>query len=61
VIGRDGEISGVLCGNMLISASPSAPLTQYQDTLIIGEVTKEILHDTTNLRYRPWDMDAPRR
>jgi hypothetical protein len=36
VIGRDGEISGVLCRNLpLTSASRSIPLTQDQDTAII--------------------------
>jgi hypothetical protein len=44
VIGRDGEISGVLCRNLpLTSASRSTPLTQSQDTAIIGEATKTIL------------------
>jgi hypothetical protein len=35
VIGRDGEISGVLCRNLpLTGASRSTPLTQDQDTAI---------------------------
>jgi signal transduction histidine kinase len=50
VIGRDGEIAGVLCRNSpLTSASRSIPLTQDQDAAIIGEATKTILHDITNL------------
>ncbi len=50
VIGRDGEIAGVLCRNSpLTSVSPSAPLTLDQDADIIGEATKTILHDITNL------------
>lgn len=50
MIGRDGEIAGVLCRNWpLSSASPSTPLTQDQDTAIIGEATKRILHDIANL------------
>jgi len=50
VIGRDGEITGVLCSNpLLTSASHSTPLMQDQDTAIIGEATKTILHDITNL------------
>jgi isoquinoline 1-oxidoreductase subunit beta len=45
VIGRDGEIAGLLCRNSpLTSASRSTPLTQDQDTAIIGEATKAILH-----------------
>jgi hypothetical protein len=41
VIGRDGEIAGVLCRNSpLTSASRSTPLTQDQDTAIIGDPTK---------------------
>jgi signal transduction histidine kinase len=47
VIGRDGEIAGMLCRNSpLSSASRSTPLTQDQH---IGEATKTILHDITNL------------
>jgi signal transduction histidine kinase len=50
VIGGDGQIAGVLYRNSpLTSASRSAPLTQDQDTAIIGEATKTILHDITNL------------
>jgi len=50
VIGRDGEIAGVLCRNSpLSSASRSTPLTQDQHTAIIGETTKTILHDITNI------------
>jgi len=50
VIGRDGAISGVLYRNLpLTSASRSTPLSQDQDTTIIGEATKAILHDITNL------------
>jgi hypothetical protein len=44
VIGRDGEVAGVLCRNLpLTSASRSTPLTEDQNA------TKEILHDITNL------------
>jgi hypothetical protein len=54
VIGRDGEIAGVLCRDLpLTRASRSAPLTQDQDTAIIGGATKSILRDITKLRYRP--------
>jgi len=50
VIGRDGEIAGVLCRNSpLSSASRSTPLTQDQHTAIIGEATKTILHDIANI------------
>ena len=50
VIGRDGGIAGVLCRNSpLTSASRSTPLTQDQHTVIIGEATRAILHDITNL------------
>src|SRR5689334_17400480 len=50
VIGGDGEIAGVLCRNSLLTgASRSTPLTQDQDAAIVGEVTKTILHDITNL------------
>lgn len=50
VIGRDGEIAGVLCRNSpLSSASRSTPLTQDQHTAIMGEATKTILHDITNI------------
>jgi hypothetical protein len=50
VIGRDGEIAGVLCRNSpLISASRSTPLTQDQDAANIGEATKTILRGITNL------------
>jgi signal transduction histidine kinase len=50
VIGGDGNISGVLCCYLpLTSASRFTPLTQDQDTAIIGEATKAILHDITNL------------
>jgi len=50
VIGRDGEVAGVLCRNApLISASRSTPLTQDQRTAIIGETTKTILHDIANI------------
>jgi hypothetical protein len=50
VIGRDGEIAGVLCRNSpLSSASRSTPLTQDQHTAIIGEATKTDLHDITNI------------
>jgi hypothetical protein len=54
VVSRDGEIAGVLCRNLPpTGASRSAPLTQDQDTDIIGEATNAILHDIKNLRYRP--------
>jgi hypothetical protein len=44
VIGRDGEIAGVLCRSLpLTSASRSTPLTEDQDA------TKEMLHNITNL------------
>ena len=43
VIGRDGEIAGVLCRNSpLTSESRSIPLTQDQDAATIGEATKTI-------------------
>jgi signal transduction histidine kinase len=48
VIGGDGEIAGVLCRNSRLS-NASSPLTQYQDTAIIGEAAKTILHDIANL------------
>jgi signal transduction histidine kinase len=50
VIGRNGEIAGVLCRNSpLSSASRSTPLTQDLHTAIIGEATKTILHNITNI------------
>ena len=50
VIGRDGEIAGVLCRNSpLSSASRSTALTRDQHTSIIGEATKTVLHDITNI------------
>ena len=50
VIGRDDGIAGVLCRNStLTSSSRSTPLTQDQDTAVIGETTKTVLHDITNL------------
>jgi signal transduction histidine kinase len=50
VIGGDGNISGVLCHNLpLTSGSRFNPLTQDQDTAIIGEAAKAIVHDITNL------------
>jgi signal transduction histidine kinase len=50
VIGGDSEISGALCCNLpLTSASRSTLLTQDQDTAIIGEAAKAVLHDITNL------------
>jgi hypothetical protein len=48
VIGGDGEIAGVLCRNSPLR-SASTPLTQYQDTVIIGEAANTILHDIANL------------
>ncbi len=50
VIGGDGEIAGVLYRNSpLSSASRSTPLRQDQHTAMIGEATKTILHDITNI------------
>ncbi|MBP1888303.1 hypothetical protein [Sinorhizobium mexicanum] len=50
VIGRDGEIAGVLCHDLpLTSASRSTPLTQDQGTVIIDEAVKAALHDISNL------------
>ena len=50
VIGRNGEITGVLCSNSsLTSALRSPPLPQDQDIAIMGEATKTILHDIANL------------
>src|SRR6516165_2873517 len=41
VIGRDGEIAGVLCRNSPLTSAPrSTALTQDQDTAIIGDPTK---------------------
>jgi signal transduction histidine kinase len=50
VIGIDGEIAGVLFRNSpLSSASRPTPLTQDQHAAIVGEATKKILHDITNI------------
>jgi signal transduction histidine kinase len=50
IIGRDGEITGVLCRDLpLTSASRSIPLTWDQDTAIIDETAKATLHDIANL------------
>jgi signal transduction histidine kinase len=50
VIGRDGEIAGVLCRNSPLSgASRSTPLTRDQHTAIISEATKAILHNIANI------------
>jgi signal transduction histidine kinase len=50
VIGRDGEIAGVLCPNSpLSSAWRSTPLTQDQHTAIIGGATETILHEIINI------------
>src|SRR6266576_4822758 len=53
VIGRDGEIAGVLCRNSPLSgASRSTPLTQDQHTAIIGEAAKTMLHAISNILAR---------
>jgi hypothetical protein len=50
VIDRDGKVSGVLCRNLpLTGASLFTPPTQDQDAAVIGEATKAILRDITNL------------
>lgn len=60
VIGRDGEIAGVLCRDLpLASASRSTPLARDQDTVFIDKAT-EAQAAGHSIRYSLIDRAMPR-